>query len=312
MGRTRSLKYDAFLDEDLSQLPAYTRLCFLGLPTIADKEGRLEDRPMKIKAQLFPYEDVDVAEMLHQLAKPRVFSEGPFIYRYSVNGKSYIQIVNFLKHQRPHPNEKASVIPEPPEDVKSNYIKLQAIELPSGSGSGSQDLPGSGALTEREAAASPPTRRRPVYWEPKPTWKPEHPSLKKAQLKVEPSHLEQLAEDFPDVDVRAEIRCMKSYALENPSWARIKRNWQKVLGSWIRRSDERLHDGRFKARASPTERLVAQEKSWQAGEGDQKESIAACEKEHGPHDADALVEGNKTRYCIHSCGYYLMKEPVNE
>ena len=34
-----------------------------------------------------------------------------FIVQYSVEGKDYIQIINFAKHQNPHKNETASVIP---------------------------------------------------------------------------------------------------------------------------------------------------------------------------------------------------------
>jgi len=104
--------------------------------------------------------------------------------------------------------------------------------------------------------ASPPPRRATVYWDPKPTWKPDHPSLKKAQLRVDPAHLEKLAEDFPDVDIRAEIVSMKNHALDNPGWARLKRNWRSTLGKWIRREDEKRRDARFKAkqaRASPVE-----------------------------------------------------------
>lgn len=36
-------------------------------------------------------------------------------------------------------------------------------------------------------------------------------------------------------------------------------------------------------------------------------SIAACEKEHGPHKDAELKDGSKTRYCKHGCGYYVAK-----
>ncbi len=39
------------------------------------------------------------------------FQDQPFIYRYEVGGRRYIQIVNFEKHQNVHPNEVASNIP---------------------------------------------------------------------------------------------------------------------------------------------------------------------------------------------------------
>ena len=39
------------------------------LPTIADREGRLEDRALRIKAELFPYEQIDVDALLDDLAR---------------------------------------------------------------------------------------------------------------------------------------------------------------------------------------------------------------------------------------------------
>jgi len=45
MARTRSIKPAFFANEHLAELSAGTRLLFIGLWTIADKNGKLEDRP---------------------------------------------------------------------------------------------------------------------------------------------------------------------------------------------------------------------------------------------------------------------------
>lgn len=117
MPRIRGLKPDAFKDEDLSILPIEVRYFFMGLWCYADKQGRLEDRPKFLKAELFPYDDVDVEGALAALANPTIPErpEKTFIRRYKIDGRKYIDIPNFLKHQRPHHTEKASVIP-PYED----------------------------------------------------------------------------------------------------------------------------------------------------------------------------------------------------
>lgn len=110
MARTRNIK-PAFFDNDiLGGLPALTRLLFIGLWCIADRDGRLEDRPRRIKKTLLGYDDVNTEEtdgMLQQLA------DNGFIVRYEVGGEAYIQIVNFSKHQNPHMHEKMSEIPPP-------------------------------------------------------------------------------------------------------------------------------------------------------------------------------------------------------
>jgi len=113
MARIRSLKPDFFKDEDLAVLPFEARLLFEGLWCYADKEGRLEDRPKYLKAEIFPYDKIDIEKLLNLLSSPQI-PERPqkvFIRRYSINGRNYIDIPEFLKHQSPHNTEKDSVLP---------------------------------------------------------------------------------------------------------------------------------------------------------------------------------------------------------
>lgn len=98
-----------FRNELLAELTPLTRLLFAGLWTLADKAGRMEDRPKRIKADLFPWDDCDVDAMLTML------DAHGFIARYEVAGERYIQIVKFHKHQKPHVREKDSEIPPCPE-----------------------------------------------------------------------------------------------------------------------------------------------------------------------------------------------------
>jgi len=118
--RARNVKPGFFKNEELPALEFAGRLLFIGLWLLADKRGLLEDRPLRIKAEVFPYDDVDVHSLLTQLARHG------FILRYEVEGKRFIQVVNFLKHQSPHPNEKASVIPLP-QEMSGNYMKSNEI-----------------------------------------------------------------------------------------------------------------------------------------------------------------------------------------
>ena len=122
MARARNIKPAFFENEDLMDISFAGRLLFIGLWTLADREGRLEDRIKRIKIQLFPLDDIDVDEELNDLQ-----SFG-FIDRYEVDGKKIIQIVNFKKHQSPHHTEKSSDLPDKNGDVvekarKSNSDK---------------------------------------------------------------------------------------------------------------------------------------------------------------------------------------------
>lgn len=109
MPRARLLKPGFFTDEDIAELPPLARLLFQGLWTVADREGRLEDRPKRLKVELLPYDDCDADDLLAEIA-----GKG-FIVRYEVEGRRFIQVRTFSKHQHPHVREPASSIPAPTE-----------------------------------------------------------------------------------------------------------------------------------------------------------------------------------------------------
>lgn len=107
MARSRNIKPGFFVNDELAEIEPLGRLLFIGLWTIADREGRLKDRPKKIKAQVLPFDNCDVDKLLKKL------HEKGFILRYCANSSRYIQIINFCKHQNPHIKEAASDIPAP-------------------------------------------------------------------------------------------------------------------------------------------------------------------------------------------------------
>ena len=107
MARARNIKPAIMVNEDLASLPPLTRLLFIYLWMLADREGRLEDRPNRIAVQALPYDrSADVEAMLDTLC-----NEG-FIQRYEAAGVKVIHIVSFPKHQTPHGTEKDSDLPD--------------------------------------------------------------------------------------------------------------------------------------------------------------------------------------------------------
>ena len=103
--RARNIKPGFFDNETLAALKPLTRILFEGLWCFADRAGRFEWRPQKIKVKILPYDNGDITVMLRELV------DAGFVVQYSVNGIQYGQVINFLKHQRPHHTEKASEIP---------------------------------------------------------------------------------------------------------------------------------------------------------------------------------------------------------
>lgn len=106
MARARNIKPSIMDNEELAELEPVARLLFIYLWMLADREGRLEDRPKRIAAQALPYDrQVDVGAMLDELHK------AGFILRYEAAGVACIQITAFAKHQSPHIREAESVLP---------------------------------------------------------------------------------------------------------------------------------------------------------------------------------------------------------
>lgn len=102
------MKPSLFKNELLATSDALYTWIFEGLWCLADREGRLEDRPRKIHLEINAgraYESTESA--LNWLA------ENAFIVRYQHGPDRYIQVARFGKHQNPHVREPQSTIPAP-------------------------------------------------------------------------------------------------------------------------------------------------------------------------------------------------------
>lgn len=111
MARTRQIKPGFFLNTELSNIDATGRLLFIGLWTLADRDGRFEINPKKLKAQIFPYDEhltsTVLIRYLHQL------STLGFLIVYKMDNKIYGEVQNFAKHQHCHKDEKPLDFPSP-------------------------------------------------------------------------------------------------------------------------------------------------------------------------------------------------------
>jgi len=110
MPRIRTVKPELFRHEALFEgecaykLPL--RLAFIGLFTCCDREGRFRWRPKQLKLDVFPYDDMDMEEVLNALVK------SGFVVKYSHHTETYGCIPSWKKHQQINVREVLSVIPE--------------------------------------------------------------------------------------------------------------------------------------------------------------------------------------------------------
>lgn len=97
MARIRTVKPAFFASEDVSALTFRARLTWIGLWTHSDDAGRCKDNTKLIKAAVWPLDEVSLKDIEIDL---NTLADRGAILRYEVEGKQYIQIVNWRKHQR--------------------------------------------------------------------------------------------------------------------------------------------------------------------------------------------------------------------
>lgn len=117
MGRIRTIKPEFPDSETIGHLSREARLLFIQLWTIADDYGKSRAASRMLASRLYPYDDdapTLIEGWLSELEKQNA------IIRYKVDGSSYLQIVNWDKHQKVDKPTK-SRIPDPLDDPRESY-----------------------------------------------------------------------------------------------------------------------------------------------------------------------------------------------
>jgi hypothetical protein len=209
MARSRNIKPSIMDNEDLAALDPLARLLFIYLWMLADREGRLEDRPGRIAHQALGYDrTADVDALLDDL------QQAGFILRYVAGDKACIQILQFAKHQAPHVREAASELPAPDTTKAVPEHNLGSVEA-------SPRSPDSGFLI-------------PDPLVPPPAAAPAKPSRAKPRT--------QLPEDFTPNDTGARLCAAAGFSLSDEvekfknhhkAAGSVMADWQAGFRTWI-------------------------------------------------------------------------------
>ena len=113
MARKRMISPEFWTDEKIGLMPTEARLLFMGLISNADDEGRLPGNTLLVKSMIFPYDSYSANKTEEWL---KTLCQSQVIIRYQVNSQTYIQVVNFLKHQTIN-KATESKIPPPTETL---------------------------------------------------------------------------------------------------------------------------------------------------------------------------------------------------
>lgn len=239
MARSRNIKPGLFTNESVADCSFPARYLFTGLWTIADREGRIEDKPRTIKAKLLPMDDVDCDALLSELDRAGL------VVRYEANGVKVLQVTNFAKHQRPHPSEPVSELPEnittkQEQVVKKNdnsgkntatcasnphpssLIPHTSSPLPSAS-----NLPTEGCSENGDAVSAEPETC--VLKFPTDGKAGKHWSLTEAKVA-------EYQEAYPSLDVVGECRRALQWLRDNPTKRKTKGGMPAFLTRWLNKA----------------------------------------------------------------------------
>ena len=256
MARTRSIKPGFFTNDLLGECAPLARLLFAGMWCQADRNGVVEYRPRRMKAEILPFDDgADVAALVAEL------EERGFVRRFKAEGSEWLVITKFSSHQTPHPREPSLnlTIPESQQaDEGSDSLLLK-------SPGERQDEPGRAPGRALASAKTGPGERQ-----NEPGRAPEQAGFPTASSSLLPSPLPSsvagpadagqpqqvrwasqmgwqgiTAEDraewrsaFPAVDLDAELAACGVWLKAHPDRAK-RSNWRKFLVGWLRNAQDR-------------------------------------------------------------------------
>jgi hypothetical protein len=101
MARIRTIKPEFWTSEQITECSIETRLLFIGLLNFVDDGGRMPYSPKRIKGQIYPHDDftsADIQRMIDELSSNALGE--PLVVLYDVDGKRYLQITGWAKHQK--------------------------------------------------------------------------------------------------------------------------------------------------------------------------------------------------------------------
>jgi hypothetical protein len=269
MARTRSIKPSFFKNEYLAECEPMARLLFVGLWTLADSTGRMEFRPLRIKAEIFPYDNCDILGLLKQLA------DKGFVRAYESGDVKVLEIPTFGEHQRCHPDERDEGLPPPDESAQTIVFPERNAEpgnpaLEPGNPPASCAfnplilLPSTGA-----APSTPQSRRRSkpadqLRWTAESGW----------EGITDADHAE-WSQAYPAADLTVELAKATQWLRANPKKAR-KSNWRRWLTTvWLTKCQDRGGTHREAARqASPPPSDPAKRRFWR---GDAAQNMTDAE-----------------------------------
>lgn len=271
MARIRSIKPELPQSESMGKVSREARLLFILMWTLADDEGRLRGNSRMLASLLFPYDD-DAPSQIDRWIFELI--EEQCIVVYEVGAATYVQICNWLIHQKidkpskskiPEFGEASRILANRRGGIKDQGSKDQGSEEGKGTScaepqgvspqpaSGLSDLAdmaaldlalASGTLTAPPApapAAAPAPAPAPQQVAPEPAPQPVvmMPLVGEAEFGILQSHIDGWVEAYPGVDVIRQLAAMRQWSLANPRKRKTTRGVLGFCNSWLMKEQDK-------------------------------------------------------------------------
>lgn len=254
MARIRSIKPELPQSESMGKISREARLLFIQMWTLADDEGRLRGNSRMLASLLFPYDD-DAPALIDGWIFELI--EEHCIIVYEVGNATYVQICNWLIHQKIDKPSK-SKIPEFGDSSRILSNRRGGIKDQGSKDQGSKEGKGS-SCTEPQSDSAPPTsglvnlddltelddavagsttaaRPAPTSVEPAALTMP---LVGDAEFGIMQATIDGWVTAYPGVDVIRQLAAMRQWCLANPRKRKTRRGVLSFCNAWLMKEQDK-------------------------------------------------------------------------
>lgn len=218
MARIRTIKPEFPHSESMGRVSRESRLCFIMLWTIADDAGRLRGNSRMLASLLYPYDD-DAKNKIDQWLT-QLSSEG-CIARYEVDGTSYLQILNWLDHQKidkPSPSKL-------PAFVDSSRTLAKGIEASALDQEGNGEEGNGNGDSATPQSVEPPAITLTL--------------VDKSEYPITSASIDEWTTAYPGVNVMQQLREMRAWCTANPTNRKTARGISAFVIRWLGKEQDK-------------------------------------------------------------------------
>lgn len=257
MARIRSIKPELPQSESMGKISREARLLFIQMWTLADDEGRLRGNSRMLASLLFPYDD-DAPGLIDGWIFELI--EEACIVVYEVGAATYVQICNWLIHQKidkpskskiPEFGESSRILANRRGGIKDQGSKdqgskegkgtsctePQSVSVPAASGLINLDDMAelNDALADGTTVAPP----APASTEPAAAPALMMPLVGDAEFGIMQTQIDEWAAAYPGVDVVRQLAGMRQWSMANPRKRKTRRGVLAFCNSWLMKEQDK-------------------------------------------------------------------------